>query len=337
MPKNEAHRDYAKAVRPLMPREAFRRRPALIWYFACHCFVVGACVAAAMRLSTWYCLGLGVIAGHSFACIAFFAHELSHGAILRRGPVRSILQIFAWGVNLIPATLWDEVHNRVHHCHTNMACDPDRRWAEVEARVGPWAYTHALYPHSRTIRWNPLVFVQFLGYIVRNIIAALSGGHWGMLPASPSYTLRQRLRIASELLLMLAIQTLVLWLFTWNYWKWVAVILLGQAVASAIVMSYVFTNHFLNPLQDENDPLAASTSVAVPRFVDWLHLHFSYHTEHHVFPAMDSRFTPLLSEKLQELFPDRYHRIPIGEAWRHLWLAKPFVAPAAKMGSEPSG
>jgi fatty acid desaturase len=108
------------------------------------------------------------------------------------------------------------------------------------------------------------------------------------------------------------------------------VILVGQATASTVVMAYVFTNHFLNPLQDDNDPIAASCSVEVPHWVDALHLHFSYHTEHHLFPSMNSAYAPELSKRLQELYPDRYNRLPIGEAWRRLWNAQPFASVSRK-------
>lgn len=319
------HREYVQLVKPLMPAEAFRRRPSLLLYFAAHLALVSTCVWAAAQFPLWAAAVFAVVIGHSFACIAFFAHELSHGSVLPRGALRRALVVLAWGVNLIPATLWDEVHNRVHHCHTNMLNDPDRRWLQNEAGAGPALYTHVLYPHSRISRWNPLVFVQFLGYIARNIIAALSGGHWGMLPAAPSYSMSQRLAITAELLLIMAVQVMVAWMLDWNLAKWAILVIGGQSVASAIVMAYVFTNHFLSPLQDECDPLAASVSVQVPGIIDWLHLHFSYHTEHHLFPAMDCRYTPLLSQKLRQLFPGKYTRIPIGEAWRRLWQSSPYA------------
>ena len=69
-------------------------------------------------------------------------------------------------------------------------------------------------------------------------------------------------------------------------------------------MMYVFTNHFLNPI-DETDPLTATTSVIVPRWLDLLHCHFSFHTEHHLLPRMNSRYYPHLSNLLSTLYPDK--------------------------------
>jgi fatty acid desaturase len=91
-------------------------------------------------------------------------------------------------------------------------------------------------------------------------------------------------------------------------------------------MLYVFTNHFLNPLCEHSDPLVGSTSVIVPRWMDWLHDNFSYHTEHHVFPGMNPRYYPEVSRLLQKHFPDRYNRVPFGEAWRRIWQQEEFIS-----------
>ena len=84
-------------------------------------------------------------------------------------------------------------------------------------------------------------------------------------------------------------------------------------------MVYIFTNHSKNPLCESNDPLASSTSVAVPHVFDKLHQNFSFHTEHHLFPGMSSEHYPLVSELLKKEFPERYHRRAIGEVWHQLW------------------
>jgi fatty acid desaturase len=63
--------------------------------------------------------------------------------------------------------------------------------------------------------------------------------------------------------------------------------------------------------------LAGSTSVAVPRAFDWFHSNFSYHA-HHLFPAMNSDYYPLVSALLRERFGEHYHRLTIGTAWTAL-------------------
>jgi fatty acid desaturase len=325
MAKKEAHRNYAAALRPLIPVEAFRRRPQRLLYALVHVGCVALCCLASKHLNQWFWyLMLCVVAGHSLACLAFFSHELSHNAVMKRSVLRRLLEILLWGYNFIPATLWDEVHNRAHHLHVNTPRDPDRRFTLDQKTALTTVYSNLLYPSRQTLPWNPLVFVQFLGYISRNIISALSGGEWGMLPAAPSYTHRQRWMIVFELLAIFGIQFSIFCLCGFNLIRYLFLGPGSLMVASAVVMAYVFTNHFLNPLHDENDPVASSTSVVVPKLVDWLHCHFSYHTEHHLFPAMDSRFYPIVSRELSRLYPEDYNRISFRAAWRQLWMSHAF-------------
>ena len=77
-------------------------------------------------------------------------------------------------------------------------------------------------------------------------------------------------------------------------------------VANAVVMSYIATNHFLNPLTEINDPLANTLSVTNPRWLERLHLQFGYHVEHHLFPMMSGRHAPAVREVLVRLYGDRY-------------------------------
>jgi fatty acid desaturase len=87
-------------------------------------------------------------------------------------------------------------------------------------------------------------------------------------------------------------------------------------LANFTVMSYIVTNHQLNPLATVNDPLATSLSVRVPRWVDILHLNFSHHTEHHLFPGLNPVHAPKVKALVKRLWPDRYHDMP---HWRALW------------------
>jgi fatty acid desaturase len=75
-------------------------------------------------------------------------------------------------------------------------------------------------------------------------------------------------------------------------------------VANAIVMSYIATNHFLNPLTETNDPLANTLSVTAPRWLERLHLQFGYHVEHHLFPTVPTCKLPTLAERLDRVAPE---------------------------------
>lgn len=324
---SHSHRAYAATIRPHLPAEAFRRSPSKLFPAFAH---VGVVLAAwvACRYAPWWCWPLlGIVAGHSLACLAFLAHELSHNAILKRGWIKRFTEIFFMGLLGIPPTMWHEVHNVTHHGHTNTPRDPDRRWMDYEATRRSTAISAAFHPQKGQWRLNPLVPLQFVGYVMRNIIAAVSGGHWGMLPAAPGYDAKQRRSIVLELGVIAIIQLAALAVVGFDPLRYLFIGPFPWLIASGVVMAYVFTNHFLHPILGESDPVGSSTSVIVPWWVDRLHFNFSYHTEHHLFPGMDSKWYPLVSQKLREFFPDRYNRLPFGEAWRRLLAANMFEAP----------
>ncbi len=87
--------------------------------------------------------------------------------------------------------------------------------------------------------------------------------------------------------------------------------MLPLLVANVIVMSFILTNHCLNPLTELNDPLANSLTVTVPRWVEWLTLGFGFHVEHHLFPSMSARHAPAVRELLVALWPERYQSMSL--------------------------
>ena len=74
----------------------------------------------------------------------------------------------------------------------------------------------------------------------------------------------------------------------------------------------------LGPLTEINDPLANSLSLRLPKILDLLHLNFSYHTEHHIFPGLNSSYYPHVRRLLLEHYPERYQLLDGAEAWRLL-------------------
>jgi fatty acid desaturase len=68
-----------------------------------------------------------------------------------------------------------------------------------------------------------------------------------------------------------------------------------------------------------SDPLVTTTSVVVHPIFDLLHLNFSYHTEHHLFPGMNSDYYPKVSRLLMQEYENRYNRITFSDAWNRLW------------------
>ncbi len=321
--------EYNRLLKPLLPERAFATSPRKLAFLALHLLVIFAGYVGIRFSGHWLLwLGCSVVIGHSLACIAFLAHELSHNAILPNHRLRYILELLFWGLNFIPPTVWRRVHNHTHHLHANTTNDPDRQFLTSEASTTTRWYSRLFYPNHQSPRWNLVVGFHFVPYIVRNILAAFypNDAKPPLVPSKPRYTPSQRLAVAFELVAIALLQAAAFYLVGGTSVRYVFASPFAVLVTSTVVMAYVFTNHFLNPLCETNDPVASSTSVVVPPFFDRIHSHFSYHTEHHLFPGMNSDFYPAVSELLRTRYGDRYCRIRFREAWKRLWSNGLYVA-----------
>src|SRR5688500_319784 len=114
------------SLRNLLPKEAFNPNPRKLVWAGAHLAMIGLCLAAVRKIEvSAFTLVISIVIGHSMACLAFIAHELSHGSIMRSRAVIYPLELFFWGLNCIPPTVWRRVHNHGHHGHANSPLDPD--------------------------------------------------------------------------------------------------------------------------------------------------------------------------------------------------------------------
>ena len=86
-------------------------------------------------------------------------------------------------------------------------------------------------------------------------------------------------------------------------------------IGYAGLIFYIYTNHMLSPMTSINDPLLNSISIRVPKLFDQLHLNSSYHTEHHIFPGINSDYYPRVQELLETHHPERMNLLDAGEVW----------------------
>lgn len=309
-----------RRVRASLPPEAFQPNAGRLWDVAAHLVVIGLGYAAVRRFPAGGPVAALVI-GHSLACIAFTAHETSHNAVLRNRQAKYLLELLLLGLNVLPPTMWNRLHNLTHHHHAGTLRDSDRPFIESERSFATTRYARLFYPSSGRRRGYVFVLCHFVTYTIRNVVSVFYPGDRkpSIVTSKPAYRPRERLLIAGELV-VLAVMQYGVWVATgrsWASYLWVSPAAL--CAASAVIMVYVFTNHFLNPIAHEHDPLAGTTSVIVPRLVDRLHSNFSYHTEHHLFPSLNGDYYPMVSELLKAEAKGRYQQMPIGEAWRRLW------------------
>ena len=298
---------YARELKPLLSRAAFAPACSRLVWLPVHVTVIvlsTAAIAGSWVAWPWVPL-LSLVTGMSFAGLTFLAHETLHGAVVRGRRLRHLVGWLGFLPFAVSPRLWKAWHNRVHHGHTN------------NSEIDPDAYpTLAAYERSRAVRvaidlapgggrWT-LVLALAVGFIVQSNHVLIRAHRWGFLSRREHLRAWLETALAAGVWIALGVN-LGLAAFFW-------VFVLPLLVANSIIMGFILTNHSLSPLTAKNDPLLNSLSVTLPRFIEWLTLHFGYHVEHHIFPAMSSRHARRVRALLRRLWPDRYQSMSIGRA-----------------------
>jgi fatty acid desaturase len=313
-----------RRVRAALPPEAFQPNRRRLWQLALHTTVIVAGYWW-IRRSPAMAPVAAIAIGHSLSCFGFIAHEMSHNAVVRSRAIKYPLLLWAFGLNFISPTMWNRLHNDAHHGNAGTPGDPDRPFLEHEVSAATAWYARLFYPSAAS--WKTiLVLCHFISYLVRNMAGVFypAGRKPSIITSKPAYQSRERVWIAIEIVFMSGLQYGV-WLATGaTWWAFTWASLVPLCIASAVIMAYVFTQHFLNSVEHDTDPIGGTTSLIVPRWIDWLHCNFSFHTEHHVFPTMNSAYYPLVSQALREEAPGDYTRIDARSAWRQLWKVRMF-------------
>jgi len=316
--ERESLQRYAREIRPHLPSEVFRPVPGrLVWLPVHLAIITGAGAAVVLASPPWYvALGCALVAGHSWGCLGFLAHEAMHHAVVRNRTVEKLVGYAGFGIYGLSPTLWVAWHNQAHHGNTGKpVADPDgfgtlRFWEK--SRIVRALETFA--PGSRRVQSALFLFVWFS---VHSLLVLLFHSE-----RNGYYARVSRRTVYAESGTMLAFWVGVLALV--GPWRFLFVYGVPVLVANAMIMSYIATNHFLNPLTETNDPLANTLSVTGPRWLERLHLEFGYHVEHHVFPTVSGRHAPAVRDVLRRLYGDRYLTIPHARALRLLY-ARPKV------------
>ena len=320
--------EYAKRIRPLLPAEAFlpSSDKAVILAINLSILLAGWTIAIHLdqwpRQYLWLFMPIALIMGNSVTTIFFAYHELMHSKDVMDRNLMVVLKILGSSLPLMPPTLWKALHNKEHHNKTNSEDDPDRNYCITQKITWARQVQRLFVPSSDTSTPSMVVGIAivWLFYTIRNLSSVLlfNRPNVQFVPASFAVRPQERWRIGGEVLLILTLHFSVL-----NYMKFdpLAILLayiLPLLIGHAGAMFYIFTNHLLNPMTSINDPLANSLSLRMPWWIDLLHLNFSYHVEHHIYPGMNSKYYPLVRAQLLDIYPEQYHVLGPIQAWKLL-------------------
>lgn len=304
---------YARELRPHLPAAIFQPVPVRAAWLPLHVAIIIACAMYVVAATPpWYlAVCAAVVAGHSWACLAFLAHETLHHAVVKSRVLERLIGYCGLGIFCLSPTLWVAWHNQAHHGNTgNPDVDPDgfgtlRSW---KVSAGDRAI-EKVSPGSPYKRSALFLLVTFS---VHSLVVLFSHSQ------RDNYYQRVSRRVVySESAAMLAFWIAVFLLVGGR--SFVFIYAVPVLVANVVAISYIATNHFLSSLSAINDPLVNSLSVRNPSWLEKLHFQFGYHVEHHVFPTVNGRYAPLVRDAMIRLYGERYLSLPHARALKLLY------------------
>lgn len=332
--------EYRRRLDPYVRPEAFRAHPGVLLHALVHLAIVISCnlwVARHPAALPWS-LGLALVAGHSVGILAFAGHEILHGAVVRRPWARYPLALVAWTFSIFATPLMQQrAHNAEHHRYTNTERDPDRRIYLHELgsdpsmrRLLPWLFPNRLHPVASPILGFALAVFTYHSQLLFHSLRRV-GGRYDMRLSD-----RQRLQASLEFAWNVSAQ-LLFWAASGFHPVMPLYLVLVYYVATTLDSLYIATNHLMSGLADGPcDQVLQTVSLRVPAWMDFIHLGFSHHTEHHLYPNAGPRYYPRIRAALRTEFPDRYRELTMPAALR-LLLTCPAVALDANTLVHPDG
>ena len=119
---------YARELRSSLPKDLLKPTPLRLIPFLSLVIlaVVSASALVSFQLGIVAKVGLGLVIGYCFGAIAFMAHEILHGSVVRNRLLQDVFGFIGFAPFLIAPTFWRYWHNRLHHGHTQKIIkDPD--------------------------------------------------------------------------------------------------------------------------------------------------------------------------------------------------------------------
>lgn len=244
-------------------------------------------------------IALALCLGNLYGIMMFHGHEIGHGAIVKSPTLQRILMYPLLAAFCLPPRFWQMWHNRAHHNFTNKPdLDPDNfgSLVQYEKDGAGGRFALKLAPGSNHILSFFYMLTFFFG----------QGQHvlWMKSRKLPTFEGAALGRFKIESLLLIAGWiALGVWIGPYNS---LFAIIIPFVFSNAMLLSYIMTNHMLNPLSEERDSLTTSLGLKSPWIVDFMHLNFSHHIEHHIFPSVATHKLPAARAAVRETFPADY-------------------------------
>jgi len=324
-----SRQEYAKELRPLLPKEAFKRSPSRIGWFYLHMLIILSCVIGVLTVHNLIlCIIFSLLIGQSMGILSFLGHEIIHGTVVKGKKkifIYGTLCMFHWGM---PANVWIAWHNRKHHQHT-------QKWMEDPDCFGPVI----LFKKSKTMqRYQKLTpgsgyfrsyFFLFYWFSFHTML---------MIFKTPGLFKSKKEHLYTKLFYFTVMIGWPLILLIFNPLYLVTLWLIPLAISNFFMMGYIATNHFLNPSTNKiNDPLINSLTVRSFKWLEAFHLHNNFHVEHHLFPELNPKYAPLVQKLLLERWPEKYQQMSHIKALKLVYTTPRFYKTETKLMDPRTG
>lgn len=304
---------YQQELKKSLPAEIFLRNPMNLLYL----FLFGALslsiIFAILYLDiAWYWKFLAaLVLGQSNAGLTFLAHDTLHGSVVKNHTLQNIIGGIGFAPFLVSPTYWRFWHNNLHHGNTQLIFkDPDAfPTLSVYKRSKFMQRIFELTPGSK----NPLSYLYFFYWFSFQAVWNQARNRFG----NKMWSAMDHKKVTMEFSLLCILAA--------GYFYWIGVanilwlVVIPLAVQNYTILSYILTNHNISPLTKINDPLENSLTVTNHPILDFFHLNFGYHVEHHIFPRVSSRHAKKIHEVLKSQYPQKFKVMPKWKALRYLY------------------
>ena len=304
---------YQQELKKTLPQNIFQRTPARAIYMVSFLLLNGAMITFVIQMDpAWYWkLLCAFMMGQFNAGLAFVAHETLHGSILKNRLLQDVVGFIGFGPFLVSPTYWRFWHNHLHHGNTQLIYkDPDAfPTLSVYKRSKFMRLVFNLAPGSK----HPLsYFYLFYWFSFQSVLNQSYMRFKNKMWANMNHG-----RVTKEFAAIAFLAGAYTYFVGLDNFLWLVAI--PFFIQNYVVLSYICTNHNISPLTKINDPLENSLTVTTHPIIDFVHMNFGYHVEHHLFPRISGRHAKQVHRELNNLYPDKYKHMPKWRALKYLY------------------